>query len=254
MTVAFRRNAGRANGECQCRVAERLRASIMCSCFVRSNTASFSSGDQVAGLTDMLGSFCALQRRALLQQRIEAYQRRGKTLGYVDQPNELKARAGGRRTAGKLQLLRGTAGVRRVDKAFRAFFGSVRKGRPVPAKSSRHWTPSRKKNCKIHRLSAAGRLRHPRSFGSFSNCLTIPATRSIAVTFNVHSLNTYTSISGNAYTGLLCAEARYLCGVGRTDYWKPPLRALLADSPPVLLKRMGGYFDVDTGSSRKVQI
>jgi hypothetical protein len=32
------------------------------------------------------------------------------------------------------------------------------------------------------------------------------------------------------------------------------LRALLTDSPPVLLKRMGGYFDVDTGSSGKVQI
>jgi hypothetical protein len=32
------------------------------------------------------------------------------------------------------------------------------------------------------------------------------------------------------------------------------LRALLTGSPPVLLKRVGGYFDVDTGSSRKVQI
>src|SRR3954464_9462872 len=32
------------------------------------------------------------------------------------------------------------------------------------------------------------------------------------------------------------------------------LRALLTDSPPVLLKRMGGSFDVDTGLSRKVQI
>src|SRR4051794_5790201 len=32
------------------------------------------------------------------------------------------------------------------------------------------------------------------------------------------------------------------------------LRALLTDSPPVLLKRMGGYFDVDPGLSQKVQI
>lgn len=46
--------------------------------------------DQVAGLTDMLGSFCSLYN-ACLQQRIEAYRRRGRTLGYVDQPNELKA-------------------------------------------------------------------------------------------------------------------------------------------------------------------
>jgi hypothetical protein len=32
------------------------------------------------------------------------------------------------------------------------------------------------------------------------------------------------------------------------------LRALLTESLAVLLKWMGGYFDVDTGSSGKVQI
>jgi hypothetical protein len=44
----------------------------------------------------------------------------------------------------------------------------------------------------------------------------------------------------------------------RDDYRAPKgeesLRALLTESPPVLLKRMGGSFDVDTGSARKVQI
>jgi hypothetical protein len=37
-------------------------------------------------------------------------------------------------------------------------------------------------------------------------------------------------------------------------YLQDSLRALLTESPPVLLKRMGGSFDVDTGSARKVQI
>src|SRR4051794_32185482 len=95
--------------------------------------------------------------------------------------------------------------------------------RPVPAKSSRHCTPSRKKNCKVLTTSAAGRRGRPRSPGSFSNCSTIPETRSIAVTLNVHSLATYTSIYGDAYTGLSYAEARYLYDVERPDYWKPPL-------------------------------
>ena len=33
----------------------------------------------------------------------------------------------------------------------------------------------------------------------------------------------YTSIYGDAYTGLSYTEARYLYDVERTDYWKPPL-------------------------------
>ena len=47
----------------------------------------------------------------------------------------------------------------------------------------------------------------PRSPGSFSKYLTIPKTRSIAVTLNVYSLTTYASIYGDAYTGLSYAEA-----------------------------------------------
>ncbi|HYI68882.1 MAG TPA: helix-turn-helix domain-containing protein, partial [Skermanella sp.] len=50
----------------------------------------FPNPTQAAGLTDMLGSFCDLYN-ACLQQRIEAYQRRGKSHGYIDQATELKA-------------------------------------------------------------------------------------------------------------------------------------------------------------------
>ena len=50
----------------------------------------FPNSTQAVALTDMLGSFCDLYN-ACLQQRIEAYQRRGKSLGYIDQANELKA-------------------------------------------------------------------------------------------------------------------------------------------------------------------
>lgn len=76
---------------------------------------------QVAGLEAMLGSFCDLYNAAL-QQRIEAYRRQGKTLRYVDQAGELKAiRAVDERLAGysfsaEQQVLR------RLDKAFKAFF------------------------------------------------------------------------------------------------------------------------------------
>ncbi|NUB12296.1 IS200/IS605 family element transposase accessory protein TnpB [Azospirillum brasilense] len=76
---------------------------------------------QVAGFEAMLGAFCDLYNAAL-QQRIEAYRRLGKTLRYVDQASELKAvRAVDERLAGysfsaEQQVLR------RLDKAFRAFF------------------------------------------------------------------------------------------------------------------------------------
>lgn len=83
---------------------------------------------QVAGLTDMLGSFCDLYN-ACLQQRVEAYQRRGKTLGYYDQANELKAvRAVDERLAG-YSFSAEQQVVRRLDKAFKAFFGRVKKGK-----------------------------------------------------------------------------------------------------------------------------
>src|SRR5215213_4939340 len=69
----------------------------------------------------MLGALCDLYN-AGLQQRIEAYRRRGISLRYVDQANELKAvRAADERLAlysysAEQQVLR------RLDKAFKAFF------------------------------------------------------------------------------------------------------------------------------------
>src|SRR5919205_2486505 len=85
---------------------------------------------QIAALEGMLGAFCDLYN-AGLQQRIEAYRRRAKTLRYADQANELKAvRAVDERLAGysfsaEQQVLR------RLDKAFRAFFRRLkeRKGK-----------------------------------------------------------------------------------------------------------------------------
>ncbi len=72
-------------------------------------------------LTGMLGGLCDLYNAAL-QQRIEAYQRRGLTLRYAQQSAELKAvREADERLAGysfsaEQQVLR------RLDKAFAAFF------------------------------------------------------------------------------------------------------------------------------------
>lgn len=83
---------------------------------------------QSAGLTDMLGTFCDLYN-ACLQQRIEAYQRKGKSLSYYDQANELKAaRAVDERLAG-YSFTAEQQVLRRLDKSFKAFFGRVRKGK-----------------------------------------------------------------------------------------------------------------------------
>jgi putative transposase len=76
---------------------------------------------QVAGLEAMLGSFCDLFNAAL-QQRIEAYRRQGKTLRYTDQANELKAvRAIDERLAGYSYSAEQQV-LRRLDRAFAAFF------------------------------------------------------------------------------------------------------------------------------------
>ncbi len=50
----------------------------------------YPSNAQSVVLTEMLGAFCDLDNAAL-QQRIEAYRRQHKTLGYFDQSSELKA-------------------------------------------------------------------------------------------------------------------------------------------------------------------
>lgn len=87
----------------------------------------FTTGAQEAALATMLGGFCDLYN-ACLQQRIEAYQRRGVSLRYSSQSAELKAvRAVDERLAGysfsaEQQVLR------RLDRAFSAFFGSLKRG------------------------------------------------------------------------------------------------------------------------------
>ena len=76
---------------------------------------------QSDALTGMLGAFCDLYN-AGLQQRIEAYRRRGISLRYLDQASELKAvRAADERLAGYSYSAEQQV-LRRLDKAFKAFF------------------------------------------------------------------------------------------------------------------------------------
>lgn len=76
---------------------------------------------QTDALTGMLGAFCDLYNAAL-QQRIEAYRRRGISLRYGDQASELKAaRAEDERLAG-FSFSAEQQVLRRLDKAFAAFF------------------------------------------------------------------------------------------------------------------------------------
>jgi putative transposase len=87
----------------------------------------YTTAAQEIALTGMLGAFCDLYN-ACLQQRIEAYQRRGIGLRYGDQAAELKAvreadeRLGGFSFSAEQQVLR------RLDKAYNAFFGRLKRG------------------------------------------------------------------------------------------------------------------------------
>ncbi len=75
---------------------------------------------QSDALTGMLGAFCDLYN-AGLQQRIEAYRRRGISLCYLDQASELKAvRAADERLA-RYSYSAEQQVLRRLDKAFKAF-------------------------------------------------------------------------------------------------------------------------------------
>lgn len=87
----------------------------------------YPTAAQEVRLEVMLGAFCDLYNAAL-HERIDCYRKTGKSLNYYDQANELKAvRAVDERLAGfsfsaQQQLLR------RVDKAFKAFFARVKRG------------------------------------------------------------------------------------------------------------------------------
>jgi putative transposase len=75
----------------------------------------------------MLAAFCELYN-AGLQQRIEAYRRQGKSLRYVDQANELKAvRLADERLA-SFSYSAEQQVLRRLDKAFAAFFRRLKAG------------------------------------------------------------------------------------------------------------------------------
>src|SRR5919202_1982747 len=85
---------------------------------------------QIAALEAMLGAFCELYN-AGLQQRIEAYRRRGKMLRCVDQVNELKAMRAVDVRLASCSFSAEQQVLRRLDKAFRAFFRRLeeRKGK-----------------------------------------------------------------------------------------------------------------------------
>ena len=88
---------------------------------------------QAEALTGMLGAFCDLYNAAL-QQRAEAYRRRGVTLRYGQQARELKAvREADERLAG-FSFSAEQQVLRRIDKAFAAFFSA---SRPMPRRASR---------------------------------------------------------------------------------------------------------------------
>jgi putative transposase len=90
---------------------------------------------QAAALGDMLRDFCGLYN-AGLQQRIEAYCRRGISVTYNMPADELKAV---RCAAPELARWSYTAEqqvLRRLDKSFKAFFGRVKRG----AKPGSHGT------------------------------------------------------------------------------------------------------------------
>jgi putative transposase len=114
------------------RDVRRLKMMMICHIFTPEMILSyrfrlFTTSAQEAALTEMLGAFADLYN-AGLQQRIEAYQRRGVSLRYGNQAAELKAvRAADERLAGysfsaEQQVLR------RLDKAFSAFFGRIKRG------------------------------------------------------------------------------------------------------------------------------
>lgn len=87
----------------------------------------FTTAAQETALTGMLGAFCDLYN-AGLQQRIEAYRRRGISLRYGNQAAELKAvRAADERLAG-YSFTTEQQVLRRLDKTFSAFFGRIKRG------------------------------------------------------------------------------------------------------------------------------
>src|SRR3546814_1136792 len=78
----------------------------------------------------MLRDFCALYN-AGLQQRIEAYGRRGVSLNYGMQAGELKAVRACHEGLARWSFSAEQQVLRKLDKAFRAFFGRLKRGDKV---------------------------------------------------------------------------------------------------------------------------
>lgn len=77
----------------------------------------------------MLGDFCSLYNAAL-QQRIEAHRRRGVAVSYIDQSNELKATRAADAGLARWSFTAELRVLRRLDQAYKAFFGRCRRGGP----------------------------------------------------------------------------------------------------------------------------
>ena len=80
---------------------------------------------QCAALGEMLGGLCDLYNAAL-QQRIEAYQRRGLTLRYGQQAAKLKAVREADERLVSCSFSAEQQVLRRLDKAFAAFFRRIK--------------------------------------------------------------------------------------------------------------------------------
>jgi len=83
---------------------------------------------QAAALGDMLRDFCGLYN-AGLQQRVEAYRRRGISVNYRMQADELKAVRCAAPELARWSYSAEQQVLRRLDKAFKAFFGRIKLGR-----------------------------------------------------------------------------------------------------------------------------
>lgn len=82
---------------------------------------------QQVALADMLRDFCELYN-AGLQQRIEAWQRRSVSLSYGMQATELKATRAVHDGLARWSFSAEQQVLRRLDKAFKAFFGRIKRG------------------------------------------------------------------------------------------------------------------------------
>lgn len=95
---------------------------------------------QTVALDAMLRDFCGLYNAAL-QQRIEAWRRRGVSLNYGIQASELKAVRAADEGLARWSFSAEQQVLRRLDKAFKAFFGRVKRGKggfPRFRASARH--------------------------------------------------------------------------------------------------------------------